>query len=62
MNEEIKNTISKGNGTNTAALSDLADILIKIDNKNKKSQKKNLLWVIISVIISFLVLLITIFK
>ena len=62
MNEEIENTIQKGNGSKTDALSNLADILIKTDKKNEKSQMKNLIWVKISVLISFIVLLISIFK
>lgn len=61
MKEEIKNSIPKGNGTHSDALSTLADILIETDTENKKSQKKNLTWVIISTIISFLVLLISLF-
>lgn len=61
MKEEIKNTISKGNGTHTDALSTLADILIETDKENKKSQKKNLVWIVISTIISFVVLLISLF-
>lgn len=65
MEEEIKNTIQKGNGSNVDALSTLADILIKTDKKNEKSQKKNIIWVKISALISFIVLvisLISIFK
>lgn len=61
MKDEIVNTIPRGNGSHTDALSTLADTLIKIDKENKKLHNKNLFWVIASTVISFLVLLISLF-
>lgn len=64
MNEENKysHSINRGNGTNNDALADIADLLVKSGNDNNKSQNKNFKWIIITTIITFISLLISIFK
>jgi len=62
MKEELENPISKGNGSLNDGISHLADIMIEVDKKNDKVQKKNLIWLIVSTIISGLVLILTIFS
>ncbi len=58
--EELENPIRRGNGSMNDSLADLGDIILKTDKKNEKSQNKSFIWTVISVTISFLVLILTI--
>lgn len=60
MREKYSHKINRGNGSINDALADLADLLVNTAIDNNKDQKKNFKWLIISVVIAFLSLVISI--